>query len=314
MPASPEIASNEPAKRNEIIIELHKFKPVNAPWDAKLPGSGEQPDHCGLPVSSHCNSCQKPFYATSSCKERLCPSCFELWGARQASTASRRIWAGYAKALAHGHEDVRIHHCVISFPYLGQPLEDLREQARHIARSKGSSGEAIIPHPFRNDDDLWIMDGTVHFHLIALFLNGRFSPAEKGEPFIFKVIPRPGTKNDYRGILSLKELKDLLGYQLSHAGIVPDKHTLTWSGDLAYNKLTKEDLMAVAPDPERGFQCPNCGSYDTEPCDQYDLVPTFTNQSFKDRSEFKLLQVHPYPDDPPPPRTKLVNIWHEAIQ
>lgn len=295
--------------QEEIIIFLDRVKPKNAPWDAKLPGNGEQPDHCGVPSPHYCRDCRTAFYADSTCRMRTCPSCYEKWGAKEASKASRRVWAGYVKALAEGREDVRVHHCIVSVPYLGQSLDELRKMAKEIARSKGSSGEAIIPHPFRNEDDLWLMDGTVHFHIVAIFPDGRFSPAVKGEPFIWKVIPRPKTKNDYTGIHTLEECKKLIAYQLSHAGIVEGKHSLTWSGDLAYNKLRTEDLAQVPEDTETGQICPNCGSRNTEPCEQYDMVPTFSHQSFENLSEFRKIQVHPYPEGPAPKRIKLVNRW-----
>lgn len=282
----------------EEIIIIDRVPPRNAPWGAALPGSGTQPEHCGVPAPHQCNDCGKPFWADSTCRERSCPACYELWGAKEASKASRRVWAGLVQALAKGYETAMVQHCIVSFQYNNEPLAELRERAKGVARLKGSLGEAIIPHPFRNQDDVWIMDGTVHFHLVAIFPTEEWQPAQKGEPFIWKVLRNPHT-GEYDGVRTLQECKNLIAYQLSHAGIIPGHHSLTYSGTLAYNKL-KMTEPEESPEPRAGLPCPHCGSNNTEPLEYVQVDGRYLAYG---------IGVKPRDLPPPPPRRRIINRW-----
>lgn len=280
--------------------------------NARLPGQGEQPETCGKPSPHHCNTCGQPFWAYSSCRQRDCPACSQKWGSKEALRASKRLWLKRFELIQAGFRP-RILHTCISVRYTGQTLNEARAEARRIARQKGLAGELIIYHPFRqDDDDEWACDGYIHFHIVGIAL-GDVKPAMKGEGFMWKVIPDK-VYGDYRGVRKLSHLKRMIQYLLSHSGIVDHHHGVSWSGCLSYNKFKQTYVDSFPDPPKKGRPCPNCRSTDTEPCDQWDLIPTFTNQSFEDQAKFGLLTVHPYPDSPPPPRQRVVVQWTEVHQ
>lgn len=294
------------------VITIEKTLPRDSPYQARLPGMGEQGEGCGEPSAHYCTSCGQSFWALSTCRQRECPDCYELWASIEARRASKRIWIARREAFRHGIL-ARVLHCVVSFPVDDLTLNEARAKARRIARAKGISGEMTIFHPFRQDDDNeWWMDGTIHFHLIGLAL-GNVHPAVQGEDFVWKVI-KDARRGDYRGFQKLRHLKSCIAYQLSHCGIVDAHHSVTWSGSLSYNQL-KQSIVDGFPDaPEKGRKCPKCGSRETEPCDQYDIVPIFGARSWENQSQFQLLTVHPYPDEPPPPRRVVSISWRASPQ
>lgn len=295
----------------DVVIDIFKKFPRDPPWGSSLPGSGEMPDKCGVYRAYFCLDEGISFWHPLSCRQRTCPSCFELWGEKEASKASRRVWAGLVKELAEGHDHVVAHHCVVSFDYYGQSFEEAKAQARHVLRSHGSVGEAIVPHPFRNKDDsedsgheVWMMDGTVHFHAIAIFPFGEFIPSKKGQSYVFKVIENPHTGRLEDGFLSLVQVKDCLSYQLSHAGVVPGHHAVTWSGSLAYNKLGRDALAQVEEFPTKKVRCPRCNGHNTE--SQFACNRWYND--FTGRMQFER-EWHPDPDDPKPSRKRYVVRW-----
>jgi len=87
--------------------------------------------------------------------------------------------------------------------------------------------------------------------------------------YVFKVIP-DARYNDFKGFRSPFHLAKVIGYALSHCGIIRNFHALTYFGILSYNCLTNDLLKEDDPefwalfDKLNGVRCPKCGSFDTE--------------------------------------------------
>lgn len=278
---------------------------------AVLPGHGLPGDGCGEGVAYYCNHCGKSFWIRRSCMMRECPECHEKWAAKEGKAAAWRLWTGI-QHLYRGYP-VRILHCMVSMEYNGQSLEELRGRAKLVARNHGITGALQVLHPFRkNDEGQYASDGTVHFHVIGIAPGNVIPGGLKSDgTAIFKVIPDPGSeargKATYRGFRRFGDVKRAVQYLLSHCGIIEGRHSLTWWGSLGYNSLSTEKLKEFCPagyanlTEYKAKVCPFCGSDDTEPCEELDLVPKVgVHQDFDRGSDWRWLEVHPMPDEPRP--------------
>lgn len=245
------------------------------PFGAILPGHGDPGADCGSPTICKCNHCGNIWETESKCMKRECPNCWKPWLMHEADVSGSRMWV-LTNNVYYGRHRRRIVHVTISLPYQkGQSFYKMRSKAMGIAMKHGLSGGLIICHTHRAKEDEYVPDGYVHYH-IAGVAGGHIKVFEKGEkaPYLFKVI-KDKRFGDYRGIRTLKELKRLIGYQLSHCGIVKGHHSLAWFGSLSYNysvcgikfntnERVAEDFPKMAEHLEevRKTQCPKCGSTD----------------------------------------------------
>ena len=287
-----------------------------------------QPDDCQKPAPCFCIDCGHSFWISRSCNERGCPVCSDKWAWLEAGKASRRLWTKRAFDRKRGIY-TRIHHIAISIRFTGQSYKQLKSLARKVARRHGVDGELSIYHQWRRG----AFDGTIHFHLAGLtsgFLDFKPKKDEKKAEWLqdsqgnwswfkgcpgwdddqdgvrFVVIPNKSTPDKpYAGIPSVHELRKIIAYQLGHCSIMESKHSVIWSGSVSYNKWSQDDVDQFEDAPPRSIACPRCGSFNTEPCDQWDIIPTFTHQNWENRSEMGWIQIHPYPEEPPPPRRKV---------
>ena len=259
-----------PAESTDCLV-IEKTLPEQFPFQAKLPGMDGQPEDCGLPVAVHCNNCGTSFWTASSCKERGCPVCYEKWAWKESGVASRRIWL-YRDSLKKEGIHCRIVHCVVSLKYTDQTFNELKVQARRVCRKKGITGDMAIYHQWREESGQWVNDKTVHFHVIGIAL-GNIKPGsveDETEGILFKVVKNPTTPDrPYGGITKVIDLRRLISYQLSHCSIIEKKHTVVWSGCLAYNKWSQAKVDEFPTGPAGGYCCPVCHSFDTESCDAH---------------------------------------------
>jgi len=153
----------------------------------------------------------------------------------------------------------------------------LRSKLIKIMRDHGLMGGLIIFHPYRIKDEIkdqlsriksdkkyWILIRenalnlptwqdyvyfSPHFHVIS------YGFIAKSNEFYNK------TGWVYKNRGSLKKDEDIAGclfYALSHAGVMDDKHTVTWFGSLSYNKMVRErEKEWVEKEP---VVCEKCGS------------------------------------------------------
>ena len=263
---------------------------------AVLPGHGDSGPDCGEAVACHCNHCGKSFWALRSCLLRTCPGCYTKWASKEAQAASWRVWMGMQKLYWQYGIAARLMHCVGSIRFTGQTLQECRDQIMMIFRAHGLMGGLLVFHPFRKDDGQYEMDGTVHFHGIVAAVDdikpGSTEAYEEG--VFFKVIPDP-KRGGYGGFKRLREVKKCIFYLLTHCGLIEGRHSVTWYGTMSYNKLSQKVLEAEHPEAIAAMneihpsRCPYCGSTETEPCFVYDRT-----------RGFERVQVHAFPDGPPP--------------
>jgi hypothetical protein len=182
------------------------------------------------------------------------------------------MWAGiHQLQLELGFKRWRVLHCVVSFKDGGDSVECMRKRAYEIVEKHGLVGGMSVFHPFRKDEDLrYVPDGYVHFHMPALAL-GSVTWGSVGQDYVFKVIENPEGcgRGPFTGIPSVWRLWRLVGYLLTHCGVVEGRHALTWWGVLSYRKVSAARLRAAYPEAwvevmgKKNPRCPVCESYDT---------------------------------------------------
>jgi len=178
-----------------------------------------------------------------------------------------------------------------SAPVTRAELRALFNEGYEYITEKGAAGGAVIFHAFRatkyakrcaqgahQKTWAWIRSQTrpaayyrfsPHLHLVT-FINYMKEPKE-GEVWIYKTITNDkGHVVDFmRKAKREKELKQLIGYLLTHAVIREGEeeplHSVRWYGSCSYNqlKITEEEKTALI-DPIPIPKCKVCGS---------DLIP-----------------------------------------
>lgn len=212
-----------------------------------LPGHGQQYPDCGtirfrgcLNVAEHRQTLLDGREAVGkayvnaykrSCGRKECPVCYESWAGLEAGRVEFRLsyYAGKWRRPVHVSANP-------SPELWGLPFEKLRSSAYRVLKRAGIVGGSVIYHPFRqNDVKKWFF--SPHFHIIGYGWHRGFS------------IPGWVVRN--HGVR--KSVHATVMYQLSHAGVNPDYHTITWFGELSYNKLKVPELVEEKP------KCPLCG-------------------------------------------------------
>ena len=117
---------------------------------AQLPGSGVPDDDCGSPKGMYCSKCDNAFWSKRNCMKRECPDCSELWAAKEARIASKRLsWGAklHRKRLFDAGErrQPRLVHCVVSIIDDIENIDDIRRLAVQIAKSHGLLGGLSVP-------------------------------------------------------------------------------------------------------------------------------------------------------------------------
>jgi hypothetical protein len=190
-----------------------------------------------------------------SCARAECPICHESWAGKEANKIEYRLghWKGKGRAI----------HLVVSPPkiFWGN-YKKIRSRAYKEALKVGFWGGSVIFHPFReacyicgsNKDEFtktcvkcgssqfgWYF--SPHFHMIGFgWIKGeRVAESFRASGWLVRNV---GVRDSVSATAF---------YQLSHAGINPKYHTITWFGRFAYNKLK------VPPKPiSEKAVCPLC--------------------------------------------------------
>ncbi len=237
------------SKRSEIFEQMHD----STNWytieqdDWHLPATKEAHDWCGqwstmgcLNVKAHENTEAhgKAFVKTfqRSCYRAVCEVCYKKWMARESNKSTRRIEKYEKKSGKHAK------HIIVSVPKweYGKSKKELAKECYKILKQVGCIGGTTIFHPFRYNKDFREWCYSPHFHVI-------------GFGWIECVVENY-QRNGW--IVKNKGVRDstfaTIYYQLSHAGIKKNNHTLVWFGDLSYSKLKVEK-----EDSEKNV-CPYC--------------------------------------------------------
>ncbi len=214
------------------------------------------------------------------CNRKECPRCYESWAGlesfRAAYRFARYLFSKNAVDRCFGKPDEKkrvlgiealfkfgaksVNHRVFSRRRLihvavsvspsdyGMNYVHLRRKLYKVARFVGLTGGLTIFHPFRSRDDQknvyrsdWYF--SPHFHIVGF--GWIVKTVEAYEKFGW-IAENLGVRETVLGTIQ---------YQLSHAGTNPLYHTITWFGDLSYNKFKCEPMPEL---PKR--LCPLCGS------------------------------------------------------
>jgi len=224
--------------------------------DFHLVGSGEEYSNCGQIFAVGCLNVEEHEgmtldgvdmtgkavikYVRNSCHRPLCPKCWSDWANRECDNSKKRLDAFVLKK-SNG-KALKPIHVIVSVPNLdyGLSLQKMRQKAYRALKRVGLLGGMLIYHPKRKrKSGDWYF--SPHFHVIGY---GWIRDTRKNYLHSGYVVKNVGVRKSVRGTIY---------YQLSHAGISPKFHTVTWFGLLAYNKLR-------VPNIEKESQiCPLCG-------------------------------------------------------
>lgn len=246
------------------LLELPGIPPITksittsyAGWS--LPGHGEAYSSCGdwyykgcLQVTAHRQNLLDVdtagrVYAKrmmSTCLRAECPTCFQKWAAKEAHAITYRLEQAKKGRMHFG----KVIHVTVSLPKSDYGLVDaypkLRPKIYKLLKRVGFFGGSMIFHPFRFDKNTKEPYFSPHFHMLGYgWIRGKK---------VASIYRRSGYIIKNLGIRDSVFQTAL--YQLSHAGVKPGVHTVTWFGQLSYNKLK------VKPEEVEPNVCPLCGA------------------------------------------------------
>ena len=228
------------SKRSEIFEQMHDGNWYTIEYDGwHLPATKESHDWCGewcakgcLNVEAHTGTeCEGKGYVKTfqrSCYRADCVICESKWRARESNKATRRIEKYEEKSGKHAK------HIIISPPQWlhRKSKKELSKLCYKILKDVGCIGGTVIFHPFRHDKRFKDWYYSPHYHIIGFGW--------------IECVTENYQKNGW--VVKNKGFRDstfaTFYYQLSHAGIKRNNHTLIWFGDLSYSKLKieKEDV------------------------------------------------------------------------
>lgn len=230
---------------------------VNAVSDWYLPGQGEKYSTCGKVYYKGCLQTHNHMYIMDpnkrgkayikkvkhNCGRAQCPECNKKWMVKSTENIVHRIEKGKPSRFR------KPIHVTVSIPFdewirFKDLVEypKLRRKATRLAKKAGMVAFAMIPHAYRQNKTSKLWRFSPHFHLLGYgwIVNTK------------RIYERTGW------IIKNHRIRKSVGatayYQLSHAGIKEGRHTISWCGSLAWNKIKIPKLRK-----ERQL-CPLCGS------------------------------------------------------
>jgi hypothetical protein len=172
-----------------------------------------------------------------SCDRPLCPDCRDDWANREVSKAVQRLDAFVLKGRS-----LRPIHLIVSVPHAdyGLSLTDMRKKVYRVLKAVHCVGGLMIYHSKRK---VQVRGGpwyySPHFHVVGY---GWIMDVRATYNHFGYVIKNVGIRKTVEGTIF---------YQLSHCGVSPDHHTVTWFGALSYGKLHVDYV-------EKDDCCPLC--------------------------------------------------------
>ena len=219
--------------------------------DFPLTGSGESYADCGhfftvgcLNVDGHHNSNLDGVNMEgkaviqrrkTSCHRSLCPKCWQDWANRETDKAVQRL-----KSFSLKGRNLKPIHVVVSVPHVdyGLDLPSMRKKVYRVLKNVHMLGGMMIYHSKRKrkNGSEWYF--SPHFHIIGY---GWLTDIHRNYVYSGYLIKNIGVRKRVGGVIY---------YQLSHAGISENHHTVTWFGCLSYGKLHvkyRKDDPVVCP-------------------------------------------------------------------
>jgi len=240
-------------------------------WD--LPSYGIANLGCGdVTAKAYCPTCREyKFEFRRSCYRASCPVCYKKWIARETNSATERVFEGLYLLRRESKKHL-LHHVVWSVPPSEYHLSYQEQRKRFHYRRKvaGSIAGLVVYHPYRfralsdgrhvswkhcslNPDvegpgvDSYAVYQP-HFHTLSVgYLMNSDKFAERFG-WVYK-------KLHYSvPIWSAKDMRGVIWYLLSHAGINLKFHALSWYGRFSNNQMVIERTSVSYID----MKCPDC--------------------------------------------------------
>ena len=259
------LKSHDESNWQEIILtqDYTNTKKIHKKLSWKLPGTFEKKDTCGLWVTKGCDNVfghpqNKKFirHSKRSCFRAKCEYCWlEKWLARESHRATQRI-ENYIDIFKHlqfarspnlQRKYLNPIHVIVSPSWEDKfkSFDQLKTKARKLINQAGIEGGLMIYHPFSLDKKTgqWVV--RPHFHILGF---GWVVDTKKISDSDGWVIKNKGLRDS---------LHSTIYYQLSHAGVSDEVHSITWFGSLGY-RAKYANLFKVDEDDETDF-CDYCG-------------------------------------------------------
>ena len=221
-----------------------------------LPSSKEKKDTCGkfktlgcFNVSYHPNNQALIQHTKLSCFRSACEYCWmEKWLARESRRATLRI-EKYQKVLKQIGKTRFTNpiHVIVSPSWNDKFMryDLLKKRCRELLDEAGIVGGLLIYHPFKLDKKKMKWVCMPHFHVIGF---GWVHDTKKISDEHGWVIKNKGVR---------ESLHSTIYYQLSHAGVAKNIHSITWFGELGYRSKYAE--LIKVENEESNDNCEFCG-------------------------------------------------------
>jgi len=250
-------------KQVELFQQYKTPKNIFKMLKWKLTGTNRKKVTCGLWKNNGCANVwghpeNKMFVRRSkrSCFRASCEVCWlEKWLARESHRATQRI-ENYIEVFKHlqfarhpkfQRKYLKPIHVIISPSWNDKFMrfDLLKAKARKLMDQAGIEGGLMIYHPFALDKESGQWVTRPHFHIVGF---GWVVDTKKIQDSDGWVIKNKGLRDS---------LHSTIYYQLSHAGVSDDVHSITWFGSLGY-RAKYSDRFKVDEEDESSF-CDFCG-------------------------------------------------------
>ena len=221
-----------------------------------LPSTKEKKDTCGkfktlgcFNVFYHPNNQALIQRTKLSCFRSACEYCWmEKWLARESRRATLRI-ENYQKVIKKIGKTRFTNpiHVIVSPSWKDKFVryDLLKKRCRELLDEAGIVGGLMIYHPFSLDKKKMIWISRPHFHVIGF---GWVHDTKK-------ICDENGWVIKNKGVR--KSLYSTIYYQLSHAGVSDNIHSVTWFGELGYRSKYAEQIKVENEEPND--YCEFCG-------------------------------------------------------
>nr|AIF11838.1 hypothetical protein [uncultured marine thaumarchaeote KM3_53_F08] len=222
----------------------------------KLPSTKEKNITCGkfktlgcFNLMGHPDNQAYIQHTKLSCFRSACEYCWmEKWLARESRRSTLRIekYESVMKQLGKTRFNKPIH--VIVSPSWNDKFmryDLLKKKCREILDKAGIKGGLLIYHPFKLDKKKMKWVCMPHFHVVGFgwLLDNNKNTDKQGW-----VIKNKGVR---------QSLHSTIYYQLSHAGVADNIHSITWFGELGYRSKYAELIKVENEEPNDN--CEFCG-------------------------------------------------------
>jgi len=221
-----------------------------------LPSTKEKKDSCGkfktlgcFNLKDHPNNLALVQHTKLSCFRSACEYCWlEKWLARESRRATLRI-ENYQKVIKQIGKTRFTNpiHVIVSPSWDDKFMryDLLKKRCRELLDEAGIVGGLIIYHPFRLDKKKMKWVCMPHFHVVCF---GWVHDTKKISDEHGWVIKNKGVR---------ESLHSTIYYQLSHAGVSDNIHSITWFGELGYRSKYAELIKVENEEPNDN--CEFCG-------------------------------------------------------